>query len=310
MNDEAFLARFLQLRVWHARGQRAPHKPLLVIWAIGRCLRGEPRLAPFRLVDSELTRLLRRFGPHRETISTEPPFWRLQNDDVWEIDRERLVGLTSSGDPLRSDLLGNNIRGGLIESDYDRLRDNPSLALNIVRELLAAHFPCSLHDDIRHATGLYEQGDSPRISESESQYTTRPQRQRDGSFREMMLDAYGNQCAVCEFAVRIDDFPVAIEAAHIRWHSYEGPSDVRNGLALCSLHHKLFDYGAFTLLPDWKVFVSGAAIGQGIQEALRKYHGAYLHILPDNTQLRPASEFLEWHTSEVFRTPKEVPHLR
>ena len=308
MNDESLLARFSQLRIWSARDQRAPHKPLLVIWAIGRCLKGEPRLVPFSLVDSELTRLLRRFGPHRRTIHTDYPFWRLQNDDVWEIDSPHSVRLTNSGNAYKTDLLDNNIHGGLIESDYDRLRDNPSLALVIVNALLAAHFPYSLHDDILRAVGFDEQGDSPRISDFEGSYATRRYRQRDNAFRKMMLTAYGNQCAVCEFSVRLNGSPVAIEAAHIHWHAAAGPSEARNGIVLCSLHHSLFDYGAFTLLPDLKVFVSDAAKGQGVQEALGKYHGAYLHIFPKDTQLRPASKFLEWHTREVFRTPSEIPH--
>ena len=266
-------------------------------------------MAPFNLVDSELTRLLRRFGPHRRTIRTNYPFWRLQNDNVWEIGGQIPDSLTKSKNPYKTALLENNIHGGLIESDYDNIRNNPNLALNIINALLVAHFPYSLHDDILRATGLAEQGDSPKISELESHYATRRYRQRDSDFRELMLDAYGNQCAVCEFAVRIDDSPaIAIEAAHIRWHAAAGPSEVRNGLVLCSLHHKLFDYGAFTLLPDLKVFVSGAASGQGFQDTLGKYHDTYLHIFPDDTQLRPAYEFLKWHTREVFRTPNEVPH--
>lgn len=308
MSNESLVERFLQLRVWSERGRRAPHKPLLVIWAIGRCLKGEPRLAPFSLVDSELSGLIRRFGPHRKTINTHHPFWRLQNDNVWEIDSPHLVRLTTSGDARRGDLNRHNIHGGLIESDYDRLRNDPGLALGIINALLDAHFPDSLHDDILRAAGMYKQGDSRRISESKSHYATRRYRQRDSDFREMMLDAYGNQCAVCEFAVRIDNSPVAIEAAHIRWHAADGPSEARNGLVLCSLHHKLFDYGAFTLLPDLKVFVSSAAKGQGRQDALRKYHNAYLHVFPDDAQLRPAARFLSWHARWVFRTPGEAPH--
>lgn len=308
MNDESLMERFLQLRVWSERGRRAPHKPLLVIWAIGRCLKGEPRLAPFSLVDSELTRLLRRFGPHRKTIQTHRPFWRLQNDNAWEIDRPHLVRLTTGGDARSGDLNKHNIQGGLIESDYDRLRNNPDLALGIINALLVAHFPYSLHDDILRAAGFDEQGDSPRISDWIDYYATRRYRQRDNAFRKMMLDAYGNQCAVCEFAVCLNDSPVAIEAAHIRWHAAAGPSEVRNGLVLCSLHHNLFDCGAFTLLPDLKVFVSDAAKGQGLQETLGKYHGVYLHVLPDDTQRRPAPEFLKWHTREVFRTPNKIPH--
>lgn len=61
MNSGDPWQRFQRLRIWKDKRYRAPHKPLLALWAIGRCLRNEPRLAPFELVDRELTRLLRRF---------------------------------------------------------------------------------------------------------------------------------------------------------------------------------------------------------------------------------------------------------
>jgi predicted restriction endonuclease len=38
---------------------------------------------------------------------------------------------------------------------------------------------------------------------------------------------------------------VGIEAAHVRWHSQAGPDVVANGLALCALHHALFDLAIF-----------------------------------------------------------------
>ena len=38
-------------------------------------------------------------------------------------------------------------------------------------------------------------------------------------------------------------------AAHIKWFQARGQDVVPNGLALCSLHHKIFDLGAFTVLP-------------------------------------------------------------
>lgn len=36
---------------------------------------------------------------------------------------------------------------------------------------------------------------------------------------------------------------MGLEAAHVQWHSQNGSDDVSNGLALCSLHHTLFDLG-------------------------------------------------------------------
>ena len=83
MTDD-LLKRFQRLNLWKNKGTRAPHKPLLAVWAIGRCLDGKPRLAPYELVDNELAVLLRRFGPHRRRTRTDYPFWHLRNDRVWE----------------------------------------------------------------------------------------------------------------------------------------------------------------------------------------------------------------------------------
>ena len=58
MAPEELQGLFADLRVWHARGWRAPNKPLLALWAIGRCLRNEPRLAPYDEIARELGGLL------------------------------------------------------------------------------------------------------------------------------------------------------------------------------------------------------------------------------------------------------------
>ena len=52
LESEQLLERFLRLQIWTANGQRAPHKPLLALWAIGRCLRDEVRLASYAKADS------------------------------------------------------------------------------------------------------------------------------------------------------------------------------------------------------------------------------------------------------------------
>jgi hypothetical protein len=42
------------------------------------------------------------------------------------------------------------------------------------------------------------------------------------------------------------------------WFSFGGPDDLDNGLALCALHHKLFDLGALGLDTHMRVQVSSA----------------------------------------------------
>ena len=300
------LQRFQALSVWKARGKRAPHKPLLALWAIGRCLRGEDRLASYDLVDRELARLLRLFGPHRKTIHTEDPFWRMQRDDVWEVDRPRLVRSNKAGGASKGDLKRHQILGGLTEADYMAFRMDQTLAIRVAEYLVASHFPPTLQDEVLETTGiLVAMAEELEVREVDELVAVR-RRRRDPAFRKLVLDAYGSRCAVCEFAVKRDDVPLAIEAAHVKWHEASGPAVVENGLALCSLHHELFDTGAFTLLPQLTVVVADAVKGTGADSALWRYHGAPLRGRPRESFALPAPRFLAWHRSEVFKAPEAV----
>jgi putative restriction endonuclease len=70
------------------------------------------------------------------------------------------------------------------------------------------------------------------------------------------LRAYAYQCAMCGFDGALGRHPVGIEAAHVRWHSQQGPDDVANALSLCALHHALFDLGVLGITSGRRVCVS------------------------------------------------------
>ena len=112
------------------------------------------------------------------------------------------------------------------------------------------------------------------------------------------------RCAVCGFNVSIGQIVVALDAAHIKWHQAGGPDIHENGLALCSLHHRLFDRGAFTLDPHHLVLVSERAYGTGgFDEQLGRYHRRPI-IKPVRESYRPRIDFLNWHVHQVFLSPE------
>jgi putative restriction endonuclease len=41
MNADSFLTRFEELNIWRQGDQRAPHKPLLILYALGRWQEGK-----------------------------------------------------------------------------------------------------------------------------------------------------------------------------------------------------------------------------------------------------------------------------
>ena len=94
---------------------------------------------------------------------------------------------------------------------------------------------------------------------------------------------------------------IGLEAAHIKWFQASGPDVVPNGLALCSLHHKIFDLGAFTIRPaDYVMVFSQHLVGNA--EKLLSYHRAAIQF-PQSTSYLPRAEFLAWHRAEVFKEP-------
>ncbi len=288
---------FANLKVWHAHGWRAPNKPLLALWAIGRCLRNEARLAPYDEIAHELTALLRRFGPPRKRVNPDLPFWHLRSDGVWEVPEANRIAETVSGHAKVASLRREGAQGGLPTDVFLALQQDWETTLDIAYSLLDAHFPDTMHDDILRAVGINAGDVEPAAREFE--HVRR--RSRDSAFSKAVLSAYGERCAVCAFSVRLHGAPVALDAAHIKWHRAGGRNrdKVSNGLSLCALHHRLFDAGAFTLSPKYTVITAAAAVGPGSRQSLERFSHRSI-LLPEKTEDYPDCQSLKWHHREVF----------
>ena len=59
---------FENIRRAQRAGVYAPHKPLLILLALARVQRSEPRLVDFTTVEAPLKQLLTEFGPTNATI--------------------------------------------------------------------------------------------------------------------------------------------------------------------------------------------------------------------------------------------------
>ena len=284
------------VRVNLRHGRRSPHKPLLLLLSIGRHLNGHEGPTTFIEVEGELNGLIRRYGLPNSWENAHYPFWHLQRDGLWEIDKPHLVGTSASGDAYVSNLREHKIRGGLTQEFLNALDTGPDFVWRSVSTLLNDYFPPSMHDDILEDVGLAGKVGPIGMTSRRSGNDT-----RDRTFRDVVLRAYKSRCALCELDVQIDGQPIGIEAAHIKWHCSRGPAQVENGMALCVLHHKFFDSGLFTVLTDLTVLVGGLATGDSIEESLSKYGGSVLPVIPDRNDQRPAAMYLQWHKRAVFK---------
>ena len=309
MEPEDFLEAIEKIKTQKQGNRRAPHKPLLLLLALGRVAqddRDESRLASYsEELKEPLVDLLHRFDPGRQTLHPVSPFWRLRNDDgLWEIPGSEELRAASGNeqgedrDPSEKDLRNNRIKGGFSKPVYKLLKSNPELVQEAAKRLLYKYFSdiLHMHTDIRQAVGLPQDGEQ----------WVAPASQRNPRFRTEVLRAYQFRCAVCGFDIRLDNNLLGIEAAHIKWRSEGGPDEVKNGLALCSLHHKALDYGAFCFEQvranekNYRFVVSERVNGSGSADELRKLNGKPLEG-PKNDAHAPAPEYIDWHRQEIFR---------
>ncbi len=74
--------------------------------------------------------------------------------------------------------------------------------------------------------------------------------------------------------IGIGPVSIALDLTHIRLFQAGGPDQESNGLALCVLHHKTSDLGAFTVNQEGVLLVFDQAQGtEGFHKALMSHHG-------------------------------------
>ncbi|MHA6627839.1 HNH endonuclease [Pseudonocardia sichuanensis] len=112
-------------------------------------------------------------------------------------------------------------------------------------------------------------------------------------FRATVLRAYETRCAVC--ALRHAQL---LDAAHIVPDREEGGiAAVRNGLALCKIHHAAYDSSVLGIRPDLVVEIRADLLeeidGPMLEHGLKGRHGQPLMALPRARAERPDRELLD-----------------
>lgn len=290
---EDVLERLTSLRQYQHQGKRVPHKPLLVLLALGQLESTGSSAVSWDVAQDRLADLIAEFGPQTRTSRNQSaayPFTRLRRDGIWRLDADvpdDSVGSLNAERPT-----------GRLDADLERQLTSPSLRYAAARAIVETHFPETVAPDVLLASGL----DPDLVLHSGPMTEAKvAQRQRSRRWVAEILKAWDECCAFCGYDGRLGAMPVGIEAAHVRWFNLGGPNDLDNGFALCSLHHKLFDRGALGLSPDMTVLVSPTFTAR-TEASKRVYelHGRELQPRP-GTDL-PAERHRAWHQEQVFKS--------
>jgi putative restriction endonuclease len=301
MTRDELLAVLAGLRQARIGGVRAPHKPLLLLWLFGQFAATGSSAASYQQAEAPVSQLINDFGPPVASPAASRqraamPFVHLERE-LWDLRdaQGRQIGLDA---PERRAWLLERGAAGRLRAPVEQLLADPRVLAEAARLLLDQHFTPTLADLIYAEVDLDVAGLDLAGSVGG---LARPAGRRRG-FAEEVLRAYAYQCAMCGFDGALGRHPVAIEAAHVRWHSQNGPDEVANALALCALHHTLLDLGVLGISEDRLILVSELYVAKS-QAGLAVDALAGKPLLAPRPRQSPVDiVHVTWHHAQVFKS--------
>jgi putative restriction endonuclease len=280
---------------------RAPHKPLLLLWLFGRFAATGSTVAAYADAEEPVSALINDFGPPVASAAAARrraamPFIHLERE-IWDL-RDASGAEIGPRVPESGPWLTGHGAVGRLRPQVEQLLGDPATLAAAARRLLDLHFTPGLSGMICDAVGL----DLAVLELAGSTGVAVTQRSvRRSGFAEEVMRAYAYQCAMCGFDGALGRNPVGIEAAHVRWHSQAGPDVVANGLALCALHHALFDLGVLGLTPERRIrvsdlYVANSEAGRGVGLLAGR---ALIAPMPGQPVVE--LDHIGWHGRQVFK---------
>jgi putative restriction endonuclease len=143
------LGRLANLRQHQRDGRRSPHKPLLVLLALGRLSATGSSALPWIEAQTELGNLINEFGPSSKFSTAQSaayPFTRLRSDKIWILDHDAPMDAIGP-------LITQRVIGQLAADIEQVLTAGPELIASAARALVESHVPDTVAPDVLTAVG-------------------------------------------------------------------------------------------------------------------------------------------------------------
>ncbi|MET9995704.1 HNH endonuclease [Streptomyces microflavus] len=233
------------------------HKPITLLWAIGRLAAGQDRMVEWQTFRDEVGPLLRDFGLEESKVTPEYPFWHLRSSGLWDVQGVEETKST----PTPSQLTAARASAGLSRDAAKVLRR--SLARAEAIGLICSNYLGEVdREELLSRVGLAGYASaSGDLSEGPSDGGRAARRSRtssapvrDSRLVERIKVMYGHECQVCGSRVETMHSHYS-EAAHIQGLGgpHHGPDQLDNLLCLCPNHHVEFDRLAIYIDEYWAV---------------------------------------------------------
>jgi len=290
-NQDHWLHKLQTLRIDRARGNPAPHKPLLLLVVMEMAERGEIAGRDLPLSPDLAFRFSVFWSVVAKRRSQSPdvrmPLHHLGSSGIWrpltaegELSPDKKLTARVSMDPdffncLADAQFRDQVRRILIETEPYFLPEERAALYSLLKIKPAA----------------------PEIREYKEIYRSSIQAGRDARFRiEVVVVAYRYTCALTGYRLTTIGMESIVDAAHIHAFSDSRNNDPRNGLALSKNAHWQFDHGLWSLTDDYCILVDREKFTEaGVSgQCLQDLEGRRI-FLPGNPEYWPEPSCLAWH---------------
>ncbi len=316
-----YLQKFSRLRLdrtgrWNAAtcGQ-APHKPFLLLSIMDLFAQGDV-ISNLIEITPELGELFSSYWskvmPAERRGNFALPFFHLRSSGFWHLlpipGQETALTLVRQVDTIGQ--LGKLILGVRLDEELFHLLQETDARNTLRTMLIQTYFSPDYHStlmalgEIKLQAFEYSQH-LIELARKQVKETHRDddvyQAVRDQGFRRAIVRIYYHRCALCGVRMLTSDGRTAVDAAHIIPWSLSHNDDPHNGMALCGLCHWTFDEGLVGISSKYIVLLSNELrITQNVPGHLLTLESRVI-IGPQDANMWPHTESLEWHYQNVFR---------
>jgi putative restriction endonuclease len=290
-NDRYWLHKLATLRIDLARGNPAPHKPLLLLVILEMADKGEISNPEVRLSPD----LAFRFSAYWTIVAhrrTQPPeirlpFHHLSSSGIWN-------PFMADGQASPDKKLTSFVR---LDPEFFKCLNDKKFRAEALKVLIETD-PYFRHEEkIALYEMLHMKPKEPKVRENMESYKAIVETGRDARFRiEVVVIAYRHICALTGYRMTTLVMESIVEAAHIHEFRDSRNDDPRNGIALSKNAHWQFDRGLWSLNDNYEIPVNREKfIEDGVPgQRLADFEGRRI-FLPTDPKYWPERDYLEWH---------------
>jgi putative restriction endonuclease len=314
-NLDYYLYRFANLRIDRSHGRPAPHKAILllsIIELIERCVipTNEIALTP-EIVSTFLNYWNALYPDQRGIVAL--PFFHLMSDGFWHLlpndgyeKTFKLIRHIKSSYQIR-----DMVKYAYLDNELFKLLSVDKNRTMFRRVIINDYFDSEEKKRLLQAINLSRKAlkyEHLLIAEAGAPYTSNKPKERirikekvrETGFRHLIMSIYNYTCAVCNMRILTLEGASVVDAAHIVPFSVSANDDIRNGIALCKMHHWSFDEGLLSIDENYRVLTTTLLSAQRPTEWLLTELRNKQIVLPQNESLYPAQEALHYHRENKF----------